>query len=351
MPKEIKLSKGYIAICDDDDYEMLSKYKWHVALNCENYFAVTTIKENGKWTARQMTHLIKPDIKRILHINGNRLDNRKENLIKYNIFKGGRIGGKRNDVGSKYSKANASKYIGVFRGVSNRKIGNKTYSAIIIKAVIQVNKNKVYIGQFKTEIEAAMAYNKWAVQNIGSDAPLNIIPENYFELIEEEKQNRVTPSNRKDKVVQLNISDNSLIAVHDYLSVAARATKVNVMSLHNHLNPKGIKVRTQVGGFKFMYHTEYLRCLTEGFPNPIPAPIIDKHELYVMPPKIFKVNLRTNKVVSSYTSIAQAVNDLGTPSSTITISNACKQKGGVAYNHLWFYCSDYEKYIKEKQEQ
>ena len=85
--KIIPLSKGKFAIIDEDDFELISKYKWSATepdhRRC--IYARTNIKgADGKYYTERMHRLIlgmkKGDGKIVDHINGDGLDNRKSNL-------------------------------------------------------------------------------------------------------------------------------------------------------------------------------------------------------------------------------------------------------------------------------
>ena len=76
--KEIPLTKGKVALVDDDDFDMLSKFKWYYG----NRYAVR--HDNSTKTRRPMfMHRViigTPDGMDTDHINGDKLDNRKCNL-------------------------------------------------------------------------------------------------------------------------------------------------------------------------------------------------------------------------------------------------------------------------------
>jgi hypothetical protein len=78
--KEIPLTQGKVALIDDEDYEKICTGKW-----CAQY-APWTFYSHGKVPGRKkiisMHRFIMgdPENKEIDHINGNGLDNRKENL-------------------------------------------------------------------------------------------------------------------------------------------------------------------------------------------------------------------------------------------------------------------------------
>jgi group I intron endonuclease len=68
---------------------------------------------------------------------------------------------------NEYLSKQSSKY----RGVKKDPISNKW------SARLQINKKRIYLGSFVTEIEATIAYNENAKKYLGEDAKLNIISE------------------------------------------------------------------------------------------------------------------------------------------------------------------------------
>jgi hypothetical protein len=79
--KEIPLTKGRMAIVDDQDFEWLSTYKWY--FNSQKGYAATPKKmQDGttKTISMQREIMNTPAGMETDHINGNKLDNRRENL-------------------------------------------------------------------------------------------------------------------------------------------------------------------------------------------------------------------------------------------------------------------------------
>jgi len=78
--KHIELNNKQIALVDDEDFIEHGKYSWQ--LNDVGY-ARRTFKEKGKKDRTVLLHRLianAPKGKVVDHINGNKLDNRKENL-------------------------------------------------------------------------------------------------------------------------------------------------------------------------------------------------------------------------------------------------------------------------------
>lgn len=78
MAKEIPLTRGRVALIDDEDLALVAAYKW----NCStNGYAVAGTLVNGKKGSILMHRLIMgfPD-SLIDHISGDKLDCRKANL-------------------------------------------------------------------------------------------------------------------------------------------------------------------------------------------------------------------------------------------------------------------------------
>jgi hypothetical protein len=131
---EIKLSRGYVAIVDADDFDRLSKIKWYAHGKKRIY-------------ARSITHgflhhHILPPKEGWLpdHIDNNSLNNSKANL-RYATASQNKLNGGPYSFDGKTSQ---------FRGVTKRKSG--------WMARITINKKSKSLGIFRTEHEAAQAY-------------------------------------------------------------------------------------------------------------------------------------------------------------------------------------------------
>jgi hypothetical protein len=157
--RKIKLTQGKETLVDDDLYEELNKFKWHYALG----YARRNIRTNdGKRKIVFMHREIMntPDGFETDHINGNTLENRKENL---------RIVTREMNQHNSKAREGKSKYKGVTWYITPR---HKTGRWL---ARIQVNKKRVVIGYYKNEEEAAIAYNEAALKYYGEIVRLNKI--------------------------------------------------------------------------------------------------------------------------------------------------------------------------------
>lgn len=148
--KEIKLTQGKVALVDDEDYEKLLKYKWYAHNNNGRFYVIGT----GKIKMHRKI-LNPPDDMYIDHIDHNGLNNQKSNL---------RLCNKSQNNQNLVSKR---KYKGVYYR------GNR----IGYQSTIGYKGEQHYLGCFKSEIDAAKAYNDAAIKYFGDFANLNIIPE------------------------------------------------------------------------------------------------------------------------------------------------------------------------------
>lgn len=160
--KNITLDEKCSAIVDDDDFERLSKIKWYFG---QNRVRRTIESEGYRGTQFMHSVVMGEELKKgfvIDHINGNTLDNRKENL---------RICTFGQNQMNRFCKKNkkTSRYKGVF--------SESRTKAITWRARIVCNKKAVHLGTFKTEIEAAGEYNNAAKRLFGEYARLNNVGE------------------------------------------------------------------------------------------------------------------------------------------------------------------------------
>jgi hypothetical protein len=151
MP-EIPLTKGQIALVDDEDCNWLNQWKW-CALPTNNGFMACRHGSEFLYMHRVILGAEKGQL--VDHINHNQLDNRKQNL---------RICTQsQNLMNREKTKRSKSGYKGVFW----HKIGRKWL------AQIKVNHRTFYLGLFSDVAEAAKAYDRAAVQHCAEFAMLN----------------------------------------------------------------------------------------------------------------------------------------------------------------------------------
>jgi len=157
--KQIPLTQGMFALVDDDDFEALSKWKWHANKSKGNYYACrNSPRVNKKRTSIKMHRQIMNvpnDGLFIDHINGNGLDNRRENLRLCTNAE--------NTRNSRVSSSNTTGYRGVSLHGPTKKF----------RARIKSDDGTIYLGHFKTAIDAALAYDFAAKRFHGEFARLN----------------------------------------------------------------------------------------------------------------------------------------------------------------------------------
>ena len=138
------------------DLEDLNKFAFKSAHLSNGYLTLTINKKDVK--LHRLVMNASQDMY-VDHINGNILDNRKENLRICTM--------QQNNCNTKLRSNNSSGYKGVSYNKENRKW----------RAYIAVHGSTHYLGYYKTAKEAAERYNKAAPIYHGEFAQLNIIEE------------------------------------------------------------------------------------------------------------------------------------------------------------------------------
>ncbi len=158
--KLIPLTQGQHALVDDSDYDALIAHNWYAVKvkKTGNYYAARmSTDSNGKRIVIRM-HFAIMGQKGIDHRDSNGLNNQR-----YNLRPASQESNNRNAAKSKRNLT--SKY----KGVSVR----KEYKTIAYRAQITVNYQKIPIGTFAVEVDAAKAYDSEAIKHFGEYAKLN----------------------------------------------------------------------------------------------------------------------------------------------------------------------------------
>lgn len=151
MSKEVKIygkKATRPAIVDDNSYDIVNRYRWNI--DSDGY----AISVGQRYKMHRL--IIGARVGEIVdHINGDRLDNRLDNLRI--------VTASQNSFNSRH-KTGISKYRGVNR--SNSKIEKW-------EACISHNNRQLYLGTFNTPEEAAKAYDAKAIELRGRFARTN----------------------------------------------------------------------------------------------------------------------------------------------------------------------------------
>jgi len=150
----IPLTQGLYAMVDASDYGWLNLHNWCAKKEGHTYYAMR--RHNGKIIMMHQEIMLPAEGYVVDHINGHGWDNRRSNMRNCT-----RTQNMRNR--QKQSKPATSKYKGVSR---NRKTGQCI-------ARIGYKGESIHLGTYKTDIEAARAYDRAALKFHGRFARLN----------------------------------------------------------------------------------------------------------------------------------------------------------------------------------
>lgn len=156
--KELKLQKDKgFALVDDEDYERLRQYKWHLQHGYARRRGTMVNYVLSKAIYLHIEVMGFPD-SGIDHKDGNKLNCQKDNL---------RLCTQKNNSRnrSKGRRITGSVYKGVWWSSRDQRW----------VAEIRVDNKKIYLGMKRSEEEAALLYNDAAVDYFGEYAKLNII--------------------------------------------------------------------------------------------------------------------------------------------------------------------------------
>lgn len=158
--------RGLMAMVDDEDYELVSQYKWNALWTRElgrtrtSPYAGTLLRRDGQRVrSRVLMHVLIMGHRGVDHVNHNGLDNRRSNL---------------RPATNSQNAANRRPYAGRssrFKGVSWDKQKSRWF------VLITVNGRRRYLGRFRDEEAAARAYDAAARELFGGFACLNFPPQ------------------------------------------------------------------------------------------------------------------------------------------------------------------------------
>lgn len=149
MPKNILLTKGQIAVVDDEDFDWINQWKWFANENKTGYYAARWIRQGTKRKLQYMHKLIlgiKDDGVCGDHKDGNKLNNVRDNL---------RIATHSENMRNVPVRHNT---LTGYKGVKLDKRKGK------YMACINVDGKRIFLGYFDYKVAASRAYDRAAIK-------------------------------------------------------------------------------------------------------------------------------------------------------------------------------------------
>jgi hypothetical protein len=150
----ILLSRGCVALVDVSDFEFCNRWIWSIS---DRGYAYRRESDNSVVYLHRVLAGASGG-EHVDHINGIRLDNRRSNL---------RTGSHADNIRNQRKHRRKLPMSSTFKGVSRHKVSG------LWRARGKLNYVEHRIGYFATEVEAAIAYDKWARENFGAFARPN----------------------------------------------------------------------------------------------------------------------------------------------------------------------------------
>jgi len=145
--KTIELTRGQVALVDDEDFEELNRYQWYAQNKGNRFYARRTTKRpNSISILMHRAIMDTPERLQIDHIDGNGLNNCRSNL---------RITTNRQNCQNRHTAKSS-----IYPGIYWHKGAGKWQSMIGIKG------KRKYLGLFDVEADAYAAYLK-ALEDMG----------------------------------------------------------------------------------------------------------------------------------------------------------------------------------------
>lgn len=158
MTREVPLTKGYVALVDEEDYALVSRFKWMLNGNPKKRACCYAVTSDDSRVAMHRMIIGARAGQVIDHANGDGLDNRRANLRPCTQ--------QQNMRNRRISKNNQSGFKGVYRRAGERRFA----------AALTVDKKQITVGWYDTALEAGVAYDLAAKQLFGEFARLNFPP-------------------------------------------------------------------------------------------------------------------------------------------------------------------------------